>query len=165
MYKAGDKVLYGTIGIMEICDVTDQTVGDVTKKYYVLKEYGAPTASYTYVPLDSELLLSQMKPLLTSDEAEGLIADCKSIPPLEWDEDSRRRADKYKSIIASGDRRGMIAMIKSIYLMGKKRVEAGRKNYLADENSMNKVSKLLLTELAIVLGVSEESLPVLTEGV
>ena len=38
MYSIGDKVVYGALGVMEIVDITDQTVGDLTKKYYVMKE-------------------------------------------------------------------------------------------------------------------------------
>ena len=38
MYGIGDKVVYGALGVMEITDITDQTVGDVTRRYYVLKE-------------------------------------------------------------------------------------------------------------------------------
>ena len=165
MYAVGDKLLYGTLGIIEICEITDQTVGDVTKKYYVLKEYGSIMSSYTYVPCDNEQLTSQMRPLLTRKEAEHLISIKDKVEPLEWDDDPRRRADHYKSIVASGDREGMIAMIKSIQLMGKKRVDDGKKNYIADENSMKRVYKLLMTELSIALGIPDDQLPVLIEGV
>ena len=165
MYAVGDKLLYGTMGIIEICEIADQTVGDVTKKYYVLKEYGSIMSSYTYVPCDNEQLTSQMRPLLTRKEAEHLISIKDKVEPLEWDDDPRRRADHYKSIVASGDREGMIAMIKSIQLMGKKRVDDGKKNYIADENSMKRVYKLLMTELSIALGIPDDQLPVLIEGV
>lgn len=165
MYTVGDKLLYGTMGIIEICEIADQTVGDVTKKYYVLKEYGSTMSSYTYVPCDNEQLVSQMRPLLTREEAEHLISIKDKVEPLEWDDDSRRRADHYKSIVASGDREGMIAMIRSIQLMGKKRVDDGKKNYIADENSMKRVYKLLMAELSIALGVTDDQLPVIIEGV
>lgn len=165
MYTVGDKLLYGTMGIIEICEVTDQTVNDVTKKYYVLKEYGSNMSSYTYVPCDNEALVSQLKPLLTRKEAEKLIKNADKVEPLSWDDDSRRRADKYKSIIASGDREGMIAMIKSIQLMRQKRIDDGKKNYIADENSMRRVHKLLVTELSISLGVGEDDVPTLFEDI
>ena len=38
MYRIGDKVVYGALGVMEIIEITDQTGGDVTRKYYVMKE-------------------------------------------------------------------------------------------------------------------------------
>ena len=56
MYGIGEKVIYGAQGVMEIVDITDQTVGDATHKYYVMKEYASPSSSLTYVPVNNETL-------------------------------------------------------------------------------------------------------------
>ena len=38
MYSIGEKVVYGAMGVMEIVDLAEQTIGDVARKYYVMKE-------------------------------------------------------------------------------------------------------------------------------
>ena len=47
MYVIGEKVVYGAQGVMEIVDIVDQTIGDATRRYYVLREYSSPSSSLT----------------------------------------------------------------------------------------------------------------------
>ena len=159
MYRIGDKVVYGALGVMEIIEITDQTVGDVTRKYYVMKEYSSNSPSLTYVPLDNETLTSQMKPLLTKDEIVEVIRKAKNSPPLEWIEDNRARSEAYKKILSTADRALMLSMIDSVYKTGIRREEEGKKNYIADENSMRRAEKLINTEFALVLGIPESDVP------
>jgi len=159
MYCTGDKVVYGALGVMEIIEITDQTVGDVTRKYYVMKEYSSNSPSLTYVPLDNETLTSQMKPLLTRDEIIEVIRKAKNSPPLEWIEDNRARSEAYKKILSTADRALMLSMIDSVYKTGIRREEEGKKNYIADENSMRRAEKLINSEFALVLGIPESDVP------
>ena len=159
MYSIGDKVVYGALGVMEIVDITDQTVGDLTKKYYVMKEYSSPSSLLTYVPTDSEALVSQMKPLLTRDEIIETVKAAKSAPPLEWIEDNRARVEFYKKILMSADRVKLLSMIDSVYRTGIRREEEGKKNYIADENSMRRAEKIINSEFALVLGIAESDVP------
>ena len=64
----------------------------------------------------------------------------------------------------SGDRVGMIAMIKAINEHGIRRSEEGRKNFLADETAKQKALKLLSSEIAIVLGISDDEALDFTDG-
>lgn len=159
MYRIGDKVVYGALGVMEIIEITDQTVGEITRKYYVMKEYSSNSPSLTYVPLDNETLTSQMKPLLTRDEIIEVIRKAKNSPPLEWIEDNRARSEAYKKILSTADRALMLSMIDSVYKTGIRREEEGKKNYIADENSMRRAEKLINSEFALVLGISESDVP------
>ena len=159
MYVIGDRVVYGAFGVMEIIDITEQSFGDVTKQYYVLKEYAAQSSSLTYVPLDNELLVSQMKPLLTEEEIVDVIRLAKASVPLEWVEDNRARSEKYKKILSTSDRVLLLAMIETVYRTGVKREAEGKKNYIADENSMNRAIRLISTEFALVLGIPESEVP------
>ena len=159
MYCIGDKVVYGALGVMEIIEITDQTVGDITRKYYVMKEYSSTSPSLTYVPLDNETLTSQMKPLLTKDEIVEVVRKAKNSPPLEWIEDNRARSEAYKKILSTADRALMLSMIDSVYKTGIRREEEGKKNYIADENSMRRAEKLINSEFALVLGIPESDVP------
>ena len=155
MYGIGDKVVYGAFGVMEILDVTEQTVGDVTKKYYVLKEYSSQSSSLTYVPLDNEALLGHLKPLLTKDEILEVIRAAKAAPTLEWIEDNRARSEYYKRLLSTSDRFMLLCMIDTVYKTGLRRVAEGKKNYIADENSMHRAIKLITTEFSLTLGIPE----------
>ena len=159
MYAIGDKLLYGTLGVMEIVDITEQSVGDVTKQYYVLKEYASSSTSLTYVPTDNELLLANIKPLLTKEEIIEVIKTAKESPLLDWIEDNRARAEYYKKVLASLDRTQMLVMIETVIATGKKREKEGKKNYIADENSMRRAEKLISTEFSLVLGIPEAEVP------
>ena len=156
MYNIGDKVLYGALGVMEIVDITDQTVADVTRKYYVLKEISSASSSLTYIPIENGELVAQMKPLLTKEEIIDVIKEAKASPALDWVEDNRARSEVYKRILASGDRVKMLVMINSIYRTGKRREEEGKKNYIADENTMKRDEKIVYSEFSLVLGIAEE---------
>ena len=159
MYCIGDKVVYGALGVMEIIEITDQTVGDVTRKYYVIREHASTSPSLTYVPLDNEALTSQMKPLLTKEEIIEVVRKAKNSPPLEWIEDNRARSEAYKKILSTADRTLLLSMIDSVYKTGLRRDEEGKKNYIADENSMRRAEKLISTEFSLVLGIPESDVP------
>lgn len=159
MYGIGDRVVYGAFGVMEIVDVVEQTFGGESKEYYVMREYSSQSSSLTYVPLDNELLLSQMKPLLTEEEIVEAIRLAKAAVPLEWVEDNRARSEKYKKMLSTADRALLLAMIETVYQTGLKREAEGKKNYIADENSMNRAIKLISTEFALVLGIPEADVP------
>ena len=155
MYAIGDKILYGTLGVMEIVDITEQSIGDAVKQYYVLKEYASSSGSLTYVPTDNEVLLANIRPLLTKDEIVEVIMAAKDAPLLEWIEDNRARAEYYKKVLASLDRAQMMIMIETVIATGKRREKEGKKNYIADENSMRRAEKLISTEFSLVLGIPE----------
>ena len=155
MYRIGDKVVYGAFGVMEIVDITNQTVGDVTRAYYVMKEYASHSPSLIYVPADNEDLVLQMKPLLTKDEIVDAVRTAKNAEPLEWIEDNRARSEAYKKILGTADRVKMLCMIDAVQKTGVRREAEGKKNYIADENSMKRAEKIISTEFSLVLGIPE----------
>ena len=159
MYSIGEKIVYGAMGVMEIVDITEQTIGDLTRKYYVLKEYSAPTSSLTYVPVDNEMLVAQLKPLLTKEEIVEAVRIAKTTQPIEWIEENRARSEAYKRILATADRVSLLAMIKLVRETGIRREEEGKKNFIADENIMKKAEKNISTEFSLVLGIPESDVP------
>ena len=159
MHKIGEKIVYGSHGVMEIIDIKEELVGDVSRKYYVLRELDSVYLSQTYVPVDNEKLVCAMRPLLTKAEIMEIISKISTLPEVEWQRDNRLRSEKFRSIIESGDREGMLALIKTVYENGKRRNEAGKKNYLTDESFMHKAEKLVFSEFATVLGINVSDVP------
>ena len=158
MYAIGEKVVYGAMGVMEIVDVTEQTVGDVARKYYVLKEYASPSASLTYVPVDNEALTSQLQPLLTKDEILEAIRLAKTTQPIAWVEENRARSEMYKRVLATADRVQLLAMIRLVYETGLRREAEGKKNFIADENVMRRAQKNISIEFSLVTGIPESEI-------
>lgn len=155
MHCVGNKIVYGSNGIMEIVDIREESIGDVARKYYVLSDLRVNVSSQTYVPIDNEKLVGTMRPLLTKDEIMDIISRIKTIPEAEWYEDNRIRTEKFRDVIESGSILGMISIIKAINANGIKRHEAGKKNFLADENLMRKAEKMIYAEFSEVLGIPE----------
>ena len=159
MYSIGDNVLYGANGVMTVVDIRDELVGATAQRYYILRAYGTRSESLIYVPVDNERLVLAMRPLLTPEQAKELIYGQAELPVIEWITDNRARGERFKAIVESGDRAAMLAMIKMVHESGLAREREGKKNFLTDENIKTKAEKILITELALVLGVSEQEIP------
>ena len=159
MLRIGERVVYGANGVMEIFDIREESVGDVSRSYYVLSSVFSRSDSLTFVPTDNERLVSAMRPLLTRDEAMELISRLDNLPDVEWVESNRARAEYFKRIMESGDRLQMFAMIAAIDESGKRREANGKKNFLTDETARQKAERLLHSELALVLDLPIEKIP------
>lgn len=159
MHKIGDNVMYGANGVMTIVDIREESIGDISRSYYVLRPTLVKTDSLTFVPTENETLVAAMRPLLTKDELIALLRNTKDAPPIEWISDNRARQDKFKKIMESCDRVGMIRMIRAINESAARRESEGKKNFLADENLKQKAEKQLFSEFSIVLGIPEEDVP------
>jgi CarD family transcriptional regulator len=156
MRRIGDRIVYGANGVMEIVDIREESVGDVSRSYYVLTPVCYHSDSLTFVPTDNERLVSSMRPLLTRDEALSLIKRIDSLPDIDWIESNRQRGEYFKKIMESGDREAMFSMIRAIDASALRREAIGKKNFLTDETARHKALRLLYSEFAIVLDIPEE---------
>lgn len=161
MHRIGERVVYGANGVMEIVDIREESIGDISRCYYVLSSVCLSSNSLTFVPCDNERLVEAMRPLLTKDEATALIKRMGDISPIEWIEASRARADYFKRLMESGDREAMIGMIAAIDESAKRREAIGKKNFITDESAKQKAEQLLRSELALVLETSVEEIALL----
>ena len=163
MHKIGDNILYGASGVMTIVDIREESIGDVSRSYYVLRPTLIRSESLTFVPADNERLVSSMRPLLTKSEIITLIHSAKDAPELDWIKENRARSESFKRIMESGDRAKMISMIRAINESGARREAEGKKNFLSDENAKSKAEKLLFSEFSVVLGIPEDEVPAFIE--
>ena len=159
MHSIGDRVVYGANGVMEIVDIREESIGDVSRSYYVLASVCNRSDSLTFVPCDNEKLVSAMRPLLTRDEALDLIHRIDSLPDVEWLESNRARAESFKKLMDAGDREAMFSMIRAIDASGARREAEGKKNFLTDETARQKAERLLYSELSLVLEIPIEEIP------
>ena len=153
MFSIGEKVVYGAYGVMEIVDMRDVAFDDRIRKYYVLCESGGSSSSETLVPMDNEIVVSHMKPLLSKAEMTDAIRAAKAETDFPWPPDNRARAEYFKTVISSGDRVAILVMIRSIVEAGRLRAAEGKKNFLSDETAMKKAEKVLYSEIALVMEI------------
>ena len=151
MYTVGEVVNYGVMGVMRITDVTEETLQDVTKKYYVLEELRGDGSSKIFVPLDNERLVASIRPLISKIEAQELLEEIKDLAEVDWHRDNRVRTERFREIIESCDRRMILSMIKTVISKAHEREAEGKKGFISDTNMMNKAKKMLYSELAYVL--------------
>jgi CarD family transcriptional regulator len=154
-YKIGDKILYGSVGIMEIIDVAHEKFAGFDKSYYVLRELFVSGDSKTYVPFDNARLLSQMHPLLSKKELSSILESAKDVKPGAFEENNRTRMEKYRALMESGDRLAIVSIIKSIDEMAISRAAFGKKNYISDQTAKKRAMRLLSLEASLVFGISE----------
>lgn len=164
MYQINDTIIYGTNGICKIIDITDKNFSGKKAEYFILKPLNNQ-ASTIYVPVNNEDLKKKMRRILSPSEIYQIIHDM----PMEesiWIENENERKEKYKEMIARGDRRELVKIIKALYTHQQQLQAKGKKLHVADERFFKEAEKLLYEEFAIVLNIKpEEVLPFLLEQI
>lgn len=154
MYQVGQKVVYGIHGVCDILDIEVKSIDRQKIAYFVLEPLEQPGARY-YIPKDNPAALSKLSPLLSRQELEALIAECDP-DGNSWIADENQRKQRYRELIGSGDRRGLVVMVHTLHMHKKKQAELGRKFHLCDENFLRDAEKLLCSEFSLVLNLSRE---------
>lgn len=75
-----------------------------------------------------------------------------------WISNENERKEKYKKIIASGDRAELIKMIKALYFHKKEREANGKHLYLSDERFFKEAERILYDEFQYVLKIRKDEL-------
>lgn len=153
MLQVGMQVVYGIHGVCRIIDVEIRTLDRKKVEYFVLEPREQPGARF-YVPTHNQTALAKLRPLLTGEELEALLAsedthrDC-------WIHEENLRKLKYRELINGGDRAALISMVRALYRHRENQLAAGRKFHLCDENFLRDAQKLLISEFSMVLGIPQ----------
>ncbi|MBQ9976543.1 MAG: CarD family transcriptional regulator [Clostridia bacterium] len=149
MWKINDTVLYRASGLCRIENITEEKFGDEVQEYYVLRPLG-DEKSIVHIPCSNTILCSKMHSLMTRDEIEDLI---ESLPTLssDWPESDKRRAEYFRSVLETGNRRDIAGIIMSIRRRREELIAIGKKPRAVDESICARAEKLLLDEFNFVL--------------
>ena len=154
MHHVGDVVVYGIHGV---CHITAEEVRLVDRKrirYFVLEPDVATSAKF-YIPAENPVALSKLRSIISKEELDALLSSSE-IRKNCWIEDENRRKQRYRELIASGDRMALLQMIHSLRAHKRAQEELGRKFHLCDENFLRDAEKLLDAEFAFTLGIKPE---------
>ena len=79
MFNIGDTVIYGTQGICKIEEKIQKDLKGKMTEYFVLKPI-YEKSSTIFLPLENDVLMSRMRPILSKDEVLDII---NTIPSKE----------------------------------------------------------------------------------
>lgn len=153
MLGKGAIIVYGT-QICRVSDVKDMTFGKVTRKYYILTPVW-DDKNILYVPTDNQALTAKMKRILNEEEIYSLV---HSIPSreIDWIDDDKERAQKFRDIIGRSDREEVIGMIKALFERKTELEASGKKLHAADAAMLDRAEKIICEEFALVLNIKKE---------
>ena len=156
MYKVNDTIMYGTQGICKIVEITEKDFMGTKKEYYVLKPMNDASATL-FAPVNNEKTEAKMRRILSAEEIHELI-ETMPYEEANWIHNENERKEKYKSIIAGGDRTELIKMIKALYFHKREREADGKHLYLSDERFMKEAERILYDEFQYVLKINKVDL-------
>lgn len=154
MFQANDTILYGAQGVCQVEGITKRDFGGSAMEYYVLKPISNAN-SVIYVPVQNDALTAKMRRVLAPDEIRAII---RSMPQEEslWIEDENERKTAYRDILAHGDRRELIRLIKALYLHQQEIQKKGKRLHSSDDRFLKDAEKMLYDEFALVLHIKPE---------
>ncbi|MBQ2384996.1 MAG: CarD family transcriptional regulator [Clostridia bacterium] len=138
MFAVGDYVSYRSEGVCVVSDIRTEEFNALGKseEYYIL----APLKdmnSVLYVPVNNEVLVAKMQPLLSADEICALADELRG-ELMDWIDDSRARNAALREILAGGNRRELIVLVNTILDRIARSAEIGRKITAGDENTLKR---------------------------
>jgi len=149
MFKIGDRIVYGSIGVCSVEDIAPMDRGG--KDYYKLKPCFGSEVVYT--PVDTKVF---MRPALNREEALKLISQIPNVESKKCDTKTvTAMKDEYQQFFTSHNCEDLIQLIKGIYEKGE---EAGKLGVI-DQRYMKKAEDLLHGELALALDIERDQVP------
>ena len=151
MFETGEKIVYGPGGV---CTVTGTCVspfgGGDLRVYYKLQPLDE-NGSVFYTPAEGGKAV--IRPLVTREEAEKIIAEAPECVPLTVEHEKQRR-DIYRAAIATADPREYIRLIITVEHRRINAMRTHRHIAVTDTEFERTARYSLFSELAIVLDKS-----------
>lgn len=152
MYQCGDQVLYSIHGVCTIVGIEKRIVDRKTVEYYVL-EPDERSADRYYIPIHNEIAVGKLRKILSRADLDALL-NSDEVKIDAWIEDENLRKQRYRQLIAGGDRVALLQMVNTLHNRRKQILDAGKKFHLCDENFLKDAQKLLTSEFSTVLDIS-----------
>lgn len=153
MFGVGQTVLYGSNGVCTIDAVTKKQIGKNWMEYYVLKPVGA-ASSTLFVPTSNEQLVGKIRSVLTADEINALLGALPDCQP--WDDNKQTRSDTFRAVIAAGDCRSLLQLIRQIHAHEQEQLAKGKRLHLSDERFLKEAEKMICEEFSLVLDIPRD---------
>ncbi len=157
MFGINDKVMDKNGKIFSIVSIEKKDFGTGDEDYFVMEpsfRYDFNPGYMAFIPVaKSELLL---KPIMTKEEALALVDLLPTLEPLP-EVSPRERRVFFAKIIASGDRKEIMKVIKSLVTYREERRKTNKPFSDYDRRLLDSLKVMVDNEFSIALGVSPES--------
>lgn len=153
MLSEGQLVVYGIHGVCKIAGIEVKTVDRKKVEYYVVQPITQAGACF-FVPSGNPVAVSKLRPILSKQELDLLLADVKDGQDV-WVQEENQRKQYYRELISGGDRKSLLSMILALQTHKVAQQEAGRKFHLCDENFLRDALRLLCMEISVILETDE----------
>ena len=155
MFKKGEYILYGTVGVCQVEGILKPDFSNNDKVYYSLvPKFDQDTT--IYIPVDSPKV--KMREIMTRQEAEQFILALPSVACKRYAND-KERPQVYRQVLESGDCVELPSMIKEISEMEQHRRGKGKPLSIRERDGVKSARKLLFGELATALDICPEEIP------
>lgn len=163
MFKVNDVVNYSTTGACRIEEISSRLMDGAEKTFYLLKPIFEDNATLM-VPVENELLVSRMRPVLTKAQVEKLVREIPSVE-AKWIADDRLRFEEYKKTLVSPNRKDVVAVAKALFVHRENQSKKGRKLRSMDERFVREGERIICTEIAYSLNITlNEALQLVKEA-
>lgn len=155
MFEKGDFILYGTVGVCEVNEISKTDFSNSDKLYYYLTPK-FETNRTICIPVDTDKVM--MRDIMTREEAENFVLLWPDVKCKQYASD-RERPQIYKQILQSGSCLELASMIKEISKMELTRKGNGRILTIREKDGAKAARKLLFGELGAALDIFPEAVP------
>lgn len=145
----GDYTVHWSGKVCRVDEIAEMDFTGAKRQYLVLLPI-RDKSEKIYVPI--EKTEGVLRPVLSREAAEALIAGFGEIEPLQI-QDEKQRAQEYKEAFYSQDYINLVRIAKELYQRRERRSRAGKKLPSRDMQMMSLVEKTLEEEMAVALGV------------
>lgn len=153
MFKIGDCVMYGTIGVCKVVDIVkERFINNELKEYYVLDPVFCNNTTIK-IPVDNKKI--QIRKVISKEQLDSIIEGMPDIKNV-WIDDSKVRTEKFNKILKSCKCEEIVKLISNIDCNKEAVQSKGKKQYQADENIMKEAKRLLSEEFAVILNISPD---------
>ncbi len=152
-YENGSYVVYGKMGVCRVVEQKRMSFGGEVGDYYVLCPV-SDSRSSVYVPCGNPQLMERIRPLLTREAIEVMLAGVDE-RQIHWIEDRNLRLQAFKEIQAAGDRQELMRLIRCLYKKKQEKAAAGKRLSSMDEMILGECIRLVEEEFALALDIPQ----------
>lgn len=156
MFSIGETVMYKSEGACTIAETVEKEFAGQKTEYYVLHPVFKPSATI-YVPLDNELLVSRMKPILSKSEAQQTF-DTALEKKTAWIDNVEERKLFYKKAFESTDRSKLVSAVRMVRAYRDSSDKSSKKPHVFDLQFMRDAERNLTEEFSLTLGKTSEEI-------
>ena len=142
MFEKGDFIVYGTVGVCQVDDISKTDFSDNDKLYYRLIPKFESNRTIS-IPVDTTKVM--MRSIMTRREAQNFIQSWPNVKCKGYRNDKERPL-VYKQIFQSGSCTELAAMIKEILQMEQSRKSRGSVLNIREKDGVKTARKLLFGE-------------------